>query len=172
MAERVALNFLQRMSGIATLTRRMVDAVQVGSVLLESMHWLAMLLPPLPSAAWQQGPTQHAWQYCAGSAVHVFTGTPVASTAGLQGTRTTVLDTRKTVPGLRLLDKWAVLIGGAQNHRIGAPLCCCACGACCGACCGRRGRRVASGLWVCAPRLHSLAASEAACLFSPSPRPV
>lgn len=40
----------------------------------------------------------------------------------LQGTRTTVLDTRKTVPGLRLLDKWAVLIGGAQNHRIGAVL--------------------------------------------------
>ncbi|KAI7843930.1 hypothetical protein COHA_002470 [Chlorella ohadii] len=63
VAERVALNFLQRMSGIATLTRRMVDAVQ--------------------------------------------------------GTRTTVLDTRKTVPGLRLLDKWAVLIGGAANHRIG-----------------------------------------------------
>lgn len=40
----------------------------------------------------------------------------------LQGTRTTVLDTRKTVPGLRLLDKWAVLIGGAANHRIGALL--------------------------------------------------
>lgn len=33
MAERVALNFLQRMSGIATLTRRMVDAVQVISLL-------------------------------------------------------------------------------------------------------------------------------------------
>ena len=31
---------------------------------------------PLPSAAWQQGSTQHAWQFCAGSAVHVFTGTP------------------------------------------------------------------------------------------------
>lgn len=36
-----------------------------------------------------------------------------------QGTRATVLETRKTVPGLRLLDKWAVLIGGGQNHRIG-----------------------------------------------------
>ncbi|KAL4440692.1 hypothetical protein ABPG77_000401 [Micractinium sp. CCAP 211/92] len=63
VAERVALNFLQRMSGIASLTRRMVDAVQ--------------------------------------------------------GTPATVLDTRKTVPCLRLLDKWAVVIGGGMNHRIG-----------------------------------------------------
>lgn len=31
----------------------------------------------------------------------------------------TLLETRKTVPGLRLLDKWAVLIGGGQNHRMG-----------------------------------------------------
>jgi nicotinate-nucleotide pyrophosphorylase (carboxylating) len=62
-AERVALNFLQRMSGIATLTRRYVDAVA--------------------------------------------------------GTRTTILDTRKTAPGLRLLDKWAVVLGGGSNHRIG-----------------------------------------------------
>lgn len=30
-----------------------------------------------------------------------------------------ILDTRKTVPGLRLLDKWAVLIGGGANHRLG-----------------------------------------------------
>jgi Quinolinate phosphoribosyl transferase, C-terminal domain len=30
-----------------------------------------------------------------------------------------VLDTRKTIPGLRLLDKWAVLIGGGANHRMG-----------------------------------------------------
>jgi hypothetical protein len=37
----------------------------------------------------------------------------------LQGTRATLLETRKTVPGLRLPDKWAVLIGGGQNHRIG-----------------------------------------------------
>ncbi len=61
--ERVALNFLQRMSGIATMTSRFVDAVQ--------------------------------------------------------GTSAIILDTRKTVPGLRLLDKWAVKIGGGQNHRIG-----------------------------------------------------
>jgi hypothetical protein len=40
----------------------------------------------------------------------------------VQGTRATVLDTRKTAPGLRLLDKWAVRIGGGQNHRIGARL--------------------------------------------------
>lgn len=61
--ERVALNFLQRMSGIATLTRRYVDAVA--------------------------------------------------------GTRAVILDTRKTAPGLRLLDKWAVRLGGGQNHRFG-----------------------------------------------------
>jgi nicotinate-nucleotide pyrophosphorylase (carboxylating) len=61
--ERVALNFLQRMSGIATLTRRFVEAVK---------------------------------------------GTPAV-----------ILDTRKTAPGLRLLDKWAVRLGGGKNHRIG-----------------------------------------------------
>ncbi|MCB0196459.1 MAG: carboxylating nicotinate-nucleotide diphosphorylase [Anaerolineae bacterium] len=61
--ERTALNFLQRMSGIATLTRQFVDAVQ--------------------------------------------------------GTSTAILDTRKTVPGLRALDKWAVQLGGGQNHRFG-----------------------------------------------------
>jgi nicotinate-nucleotide pyrophosphorylase (carboxylating) len=61
--ERVALNLLQRMSGIATLTRRYVDAVQ----------------------------GTHAW----------------------------ILDTRKTAPGLRVLDKWAVRLGGGRNHRGG-----------------------------------------------------
>ena len=62
-AERVALNFLQRMSGIATLTRRYVDEVK--------------------------------------------------------GTKAKILDTRKTAPGLRYLDKYAVRIGGGQNHRFG-----------------------------------------------------
>jgi nicotinate-nucleotide pyrophosphorylase (carboxylating) len=62
-AERTALNFLGRMSGIATLTRRFVDAVA--------------------------------------------------------GTRAVILDTRKTAPGLRMLDKLAVRRGGGQNHRIG-----------------------------------------------------
>lgn len=62
-AERTALNFLQRMSGIATAARRFVDAVA--------------------------------------------------------GTKAIVLDTRKTVPGLRFLDKWAFRLGGGQNHRIG-----------------------------------------------------
>lgn len=61
--ERTALNFLGRMSGIATLTRQFVDAVA--------------------------------------------------------GTRAVILDTRKTVPGLRLLDKLAVRRGGGQNHRVG-----------------------------------------------------
>jgi nicotinate-nucleotide pyrophosphorylase (carboxylating) len=60
-AERVALNFLQHLSGIATLTRRFCNAVR---------------------------------------------GYPV-----------TILDTRKTIPGLRALQKWAVLLGGGTNHR-------------------------------------------------------
>ncbi len=62
-AERVALNLLQRMSGIATLTQRFVQAVR--------------------------------------------------------GTRAVILDTRKTAPGLRVLDKMAVRLGGGQNHRFG-----------------------------------------------------
>ena len=61
-AERSALNTLQHLSGIATLTRRYVDAVA--------------------------------------------------------GTGATVLDTRKTIPGLRVLDKYAARMGGAQNHRM------------------------------------------------------
>jgi nicotinate-nucleotide pyrophosphorylase (carboxylating) len=62
-AERVALNTLQRMSGIATLTQRYVEAVR--------------------------------------------------------GTHAVILDTRKTAPGLRILDKLAVRLGGGQNHRFG-----------------------------------------------------
>lgn len=62
-AERTALNFVQRMSGIATLTRQFVGAVA--------------------------------------------------------GTRAKITDTRKTAPGMRLLDKLAVKIGGGINHRFG-----------------------------------------------------
>ena len=61
--ERTALNFLQRMSGIATLTRQYVEAVKPHKAI--------------------------------------------------------ILDTRKTAPGLRRLDKWAVELGGGQNHRTG-----------------------------------------------------
>lgn len=63
VSERVALNFLQRMSGIATLTRKFVESVS--------------------------------------------------------GTKTRITDTRKTAPGLRLIDKLAVEIGGGVNHRFG-----------------------------------------------------
>ena len=62
-AERVALNFVQRLSGIATMTSQFVDAIK--------------------------------------------------------GTRARILDTRKTTPGLRLLEKYAVACGGGQNHRLG-----------------------------------------------------
>jgi nicotinate-nucleotide pyrophosphorylase (carboxylating) len=61
--ERVALNLLQRMSGVATLTRAYVKAVD--------------------------------------------------------GTNAAIVDTRKTTPGLRLLEKYAVTIGGGKNHRMG-----------------------------------------------------
>ncbi len=37
----------------------------------------------------------------------------------LKGLKTKILDTRKTTPGMRLLDKWAVVLGGGNNHRIG-----------------------------------------------------
>jgi nicotinate-nucleotide pyrophosphorylase (carboxylating) len=62
-AERTALNFVGRLSGIATLTRRYVDAIA--------------------------------------------------------GTRAVILDTRKTTPGLRHLEKYAVRVGGGRNHRVG-----------------------------------------------------
>jgi nicotinate-nucleotide pyrophosphorylase (carboxylating) len=62
-AERVALNLLQRLSGVATLTRAYVDAVK--------------------------------------------------------GTRTRILDTRKTTPGLRIFERYAVRCGGGENHRFG-----------------------------------------------------
>jgi nicotinate-nucleotide pyrophosphorylase (carboxylating) len=61
--ERVALNFVQRLSGVATLTARFVEAVA--------------------------------------------------------GTRARILDTRKTTPGLRALEKYAVRCGGGTNHRFG-----------------------------------------------------
>lgn len=63
MGERTALNFLQRMSGIATETAKYVKA--------------------------------------------------------LDGYKTKLLDTRKTAPGLRMLDKYAVKMGGGTNHRVG-----------------------------------------------------
>lgn len=62
-AERVALNFLRQLSGVATRTRQFVDAVE--------------------------------------------------------GTKASILDTRKTIPGLRFLQKYAVRMGGGQNHRFG-----------------------------------------------------
>ena len=61
--ERVALNLIQRMSGIATLTR--------------------------------------------------------AYTRAIEGTKATIVDTRKTTPGLRMLEKYAVTVGGGRNHRMG-----------------------------------------------------
>ena len=66
-AERTALNLLQRMSGIATLTTRYVAAIH--------------------------------------------------------GTGASIVDTRKTVPGLRILDKYSVLMGGGGNHRMSLADC-------------------------------------------------
>lgn len=61
--ERTALNLLQRLSGIATMTRQYVKAIE--------------------------------------------------------GTNANIVDTRKTTPGLRMLEKYAVMIGGGKNHRLG-----------------------------------------------------
>jgi nicotinate-nucleotide pyrophosphorylase (carboxylating) len=61
--ERVALNLIQRLSGIATLTRQYVEAIK--------------------------------------------------------GTKAKIVDTRKTTPGLRMLEKYAVTVGGGKNHRFG-----------------------------------------------------
>ena len=61
-AERTALNFMQHLSGVATLTRRFIDAID--------------------------------------------------------GTGCTILDTRKTIPGMRFLEKYAVKCGGGENHRL------------------------------------------------------
>jgi nicotinate-nucleotide pyrophosphorylase (carboxylating) len=63
VGERLALNFVQQLSGVATLTRRFVDAIA--------------------------------------------------------GTRARVIDTRKTTPGLRALEKYAIRMGGGTNHRSG-----------------------------------------------------
>ncbi len=63
VGERTALNLIQRMSGIATLTRQFVKAVE--------------------------------------------------------GTGAAIVDTRKTTPGLRMLEKYAVTVGGGKNHRMG-----------------------------------------------------
>lgn len=63
VGERTALNIIQRLSGIATLTRQYVKAIE--------------------------------------------------------GTNAFIVDTRKTTPGLRLLEKYAVTVGGAKNHRLG-----------------------------------------------------
>ena len=70
--ERSALNFLQRLSGIATLTSRFVDLAHGTSHLPAGRHGLAQ-----------------------------------------------ILDTRKTIPGLRILEKQAVKAGGGANHRFG-----------------------------------------------------
>ncbi|CAI5976498.1 unnamed protein product [Closterium sp. NIES-65] len=92
--ERVALNFMQRMSGIATSTRQ-----------LPFNHFPPLSLPfPIPSSPRSPPPSpfRPTWQ------------------AMVEAARpATVLETRKTAPGLRITDKWAVLIGGGQNHRVG-----------------------------------------------------
>jgi nicotinate-nucleotide pyrophosphorylase (carboxylating) len=71
-AERTALNFIQQLSGVATLTRQYVNAIKLAGGLKLKMGW---------------------------------------------GTH--LLDTRKTIPGLRILQKYAVKVGGGTNHRMG-----------------------------------------------------
>ncbi|MCI0639597.1 MAG: nicotinate-nucleotide diphosphorylase [Gemmataceae bacterium] len=89
-AERTALNFLQHLSGIATLTRRFVDAV-------------ADLPSPSGSAVGGEGSDI----------------LPSPSGRGVGGEGCRILDTRKTIPGWRQLAKYAVRMGGGHNHRMG-----------------------------------------------------
>ncbi|KAB5544824.1 hypothetical protein DKX38_012936 [Salix brachista] len=91
VAERVVLNFMQRMSGIATLTK--VTGVTI-----------PLSLNPSPSNC-KLGFDPRTFE----------TKTTMADAAH----PACILETRKTAPGLRLVDKWAVLIGGGRNHRMG-----------------------------------------------------
>ncbi|KAJ1425417.1 Quinolinate phosphoribosyl transferase, C-terminal [Sesbania bispinosa] len=105
VAERVVLNFMQRMSGIATLTKVSVRLLkgfdvnywQCWEYWTEIAKWLNWL------ERGRLSPLYHAWPLAMANAAH-----PAY-----------MLETRKTAPGLRLLDKWAVLIGGGRNHRMG-----------------------------------------------------
>ena len=103
-AERVALNFLQRMSGIATATARMQAEVQVSPA------------PEHPACCWLV-PSSHSWLMRRHAQQRESRGGVVRP--AVQGTGARVIETRKTVPGLRVLDKWGVLAGGGANHRIG-----------------------------------------------------
>ena len=78
-AERIALNFTQRMSGIATMTASFVDAV---NAIYDDGHDGTVTRP-------------HRYE------------------------RTRIVDTRKTTPGLRPFEKYAVVCGGGHNHRYG-----------------------------------------------------
>jgi nicotinate-nucleotide pyrophosphorylase (carboxylating) len=86
--ERTALNFLQRMSGIATLTRRFVDEV-ARSALSDETRLL---------------------RYARNDKIEG---------ASPRNDRVKIIDTRKTTPGLRILEKYAVRCGGGINHRFG-----------------------------------------------------
>lgn len=78
---------------------------------------LTLLPPTRPPTHPRRAPGRWCWTR-AGPVACLLT-TPLPTHPPLQGTRAVVLDTRKTVPGLRLLDKWAVRIGGGENHRMG-----------------------------------------------------
>ncbi|MBT1172192.1 carboxylating nicotinate-nucleotide diphosphorylase [Bifidobacterium sp. MA2] len=84
-AERVALNFTQRMSGIATMTAAFADAVDA---IYEDGH---------EGRDASVGPVVRPRRYA----------------------RTRIADTRKTTPGLRPFEKYAVVCGGGHNHRYG-----------------------------------------------------
>ena len=131
VAERVALNLMQRMSGIATATHRMV---QVGSPsLLTNKSIVASSRVAHPFPLQSQGACRISDCICP---LQFPPPTPPrtcphAQAAASSGSSTKVLETRKTVPGLRLVDKWAVLIGDAGSG-------------------GGRGKQLGSATaWVC-----------------------
>ncbi|MGI9251505.1 MAG: carboxylating nicotinate-nucleotide diphosphorylase [Pseudohongiellaceae bacterium] len=94
--ERTALNFLQTLSGTATCSReyaRLVQEQEVGSVASAAPAASTASATPATSAA--------------------------SATSTGSATSVTLLDTRKTLPGLRLAQKYAVRVGGCENHRLG-----------------------------------------------------
>ncbi|KAH7516364.1 hypothetical protein FEM48_Zijuj10G0127100 [Ziziphus jujuba var. spinosa] len=105
VAERVALNFMQRMSGIATLTK----INHCGKVL-----YLTFEGDGLGLTMWEEKFSSGA-HFKMASTMHNVDEEAMADAAH----PALILETRKTAPGLRLVDKWAVLIGGGRNHRMG-----------------------------------------------------
>jgi len=112
-AERVALNFIQHLSGIATLTRRYVDAAAGAGAVAGAGAGAGVGAVAGVGAGVGVGAA-------AGADAAAGAGAVAGAGAGAGvGTGVAILDTRKTTPGWRDLEKYAVRCGGGLNHRRG-----------------------------------------------------